>query len=206
MPLPANGVLQFMLTYESAGQTLRNVVHYRVDIVGGAQDQQTIVNNLVNLMGDETTPGSPAAQMVSILPGNVTILHARMQIVAPVRFAYRERIIDVPGALTDTLTPNVDAVLTKQTDYAGRGFQSNFYIPGLPTDVYSGGMLETVFKTTLENAMAWIDDDVTEPISGATIVPVIWHQFTGGATTDITGYRVQPQVRVMTRRTVGRGE
>lgn len=205
MGLAIGDIVQGMFVYSHFGQTLRNIVHFKVT-EGAVGSTQTQVQEIADWLGDQGDPTSPGKSIVGVLPSTCTMEYTRAQLVSPTRFSYRQSVVAQAGELDESTTANIDAVITKQIDLALPKAVFNFYLPGLAAETFHDGVLSTGFKAVLVDAFQWLLVEKTLTISGVKIRPVIWHQFTGGGTSDITNITVQPQVRVMTRRTVGHGE
>lgn len=201
--IPVGSILQVTYEYDMFNQSLMNTLHYVVDTTGGGVffDQ---LQEVADYFGDVVTAGRPGRAIHNYTSESLTMLRTRAQVIAPIRYSYRSSPVFQAGLRGVTTTCNTDAVLTKRCDLAGRKYRGNFFLPGIAANDTFEGVLTGAYKTLLEVNFQWLDDKPVMPVSGMILEPVIFHRI-NGAWDPVTDYAVQDQVRVMTRRTVGRG-
>lgn len=145
----------------------------------------------------------------NVISSNVTVNWSFAQIVKAERYRRQTAIIGTPGAGTATTTANVNAVMTRFSERSGRDQVSNNHPGPIPTTASVSGILTDVFKAEVGDLAAICCTPITLAGIGVVIVPTIWHSRAPGPTVlwdDIVDGYAQDQTRVMTRRTVGRGE
>jgi hypothetical protein len=199
-------LFQITFRYSHVGQRLLNVLHYRVEDVGLATDVMVASQQIADFFGSYLVAGSPANLLLELLPSTCTLVDVRAQRVSGGRQAYRFKTVDQPGARGPSEAGNLDCVITKRTDSGEAHNTSPFYLPGIASEDMDNGTLNTTYKDDVRIGMNGIITTLTVGVSSIVLAPVIWYQTTGGAHAYITSLLVQPEVRVMTRRTVGRGE
>lgn len=203
MPLPVGSKVQVTFVYSHFLQRLMNTTHWLIETAGTspqAQATQEIATYFGNVGLD-----SPMAKILRIVPNTVTVEAVRAQIISPNRYSYYEVTPFAVGLRGASSTANIDVAITKRTDQSGRREVGSFYLPGIDPEDMAAGLITDAFKTDIITRMGWLKERQTMTVSGATLAPIIYHRLTGTAS-DITSYHVHDEVRVMTRRTVGRGE
>lgn len=135
------------------------------------------------------------------LPSNYTLDYLRVQVIAPVRNAYAESLINSPGAVAHVNSvSNLAGVITKRTIFAGRKFVGSLHLP-ISQSFHSGGEVSGAGLT----AMAAIRGKVQAILSipgGGSFLPIIYHRVGAPNYTDISSAETQETVRVMRRRTL----
>lgn len=204
MALSVGDIIQTTFEYDAYLQKEMNVFHWRV-INGGSGPASEQVQEIADYFSDTVTAGAPAKGLKSIISESITMMRVRAQNIYPVRTAYRFTDIFEAGLLGLTKYSNVDAVITRRGLIAARGETGNTYIPGLPEEKVDNGLISGAHQLAISVAMQWVVQVHTMPVSGVELQPVIFHRQIGQAS-EVLDYLVQPEARVMTRRTVGRGQ
>jgi len=204
-----NDIYQLTFSGRCFGQRIMLTHHYIVEETPAGLQVAQACSELI----DGVRAGAGGDDLIdsdyrACLPPQYTLEHIVAQSVLP---RYR-RAVYVSGSIgahaADTETANQAAVITLQSDFAGRDQVSNKHIGPIPQDVtvQDEGNLTVAYKTLLDTLMVGLLSAVTQ--IGGTLVfkPVIFHS-TGVVNHDIlsAGY-VQETIRVMRRRTVGQGE
>lgn len=203
MPLPVGSTVQVTYEYESFNQILQNTCHWVIQSAGTTADQALATQEIADHFANAAV-GGPLGKLLPLLPGTVQVQYVRAQIIAPSRYAYYFASPFEVGMRGPAATGNLDAVITKRTDMAGRREVGNWFLPvGDPEDMLDG-LLTPLFIGQIADKMSWLRTRQTMTVSGAQLDPVIFHKATGTAS-DIRSLLVHPEVRVLTRRTVGRG-
>lgn len=204
MPLPVGSIAQVTYEYRHFGQRLLNTCHWFIETAGTTPDQGVATQEMANYFGS-VGAGGIANKILALLPSSVTLEYVRAQLINPVRYAYFFKTLFSNGTRGVSPTPNVDFVITKRTAFSGRREVGDWYLPGADPADMLGGAVDPIFQGLIDTNMQWLKTHQTMPVSGAILGPVIFHRGSGTAS-DITSIIVQGEVRVMTRRTVGRGE
>lgn len=136
-----------------------------------------------------------------------TVQSVRAQWIYPTRYAYLDRA-PAFGAGTQappTVPQNATCVITLKSDFGGRHGNGNVFLTGFEQAQTFGG----IWTGLQLGHMAVLGDFLTQTFSfdeGAhEMLPVIYRRALPNASATVTGYAVQPEIRTMRRRTVGRG-
>lgn len=202
--IPAGSVVQVTIDYLHFESVLMNVLHYVCveEATGGAtiaSETQAIADKI----GDDANPASPVSEIIKLIPSSCVLRSVKAQVVSPDRYAYRFKNIYTAGDRGESYTANVDAVVTKRTDSSGYGKQGDMFLPGLDANDAVGALITDAFFTEIETGMQWLKASVVTEADGL-YSPVIFHRGTA-TVTPITSVLPHNTVRVMTRRTLGRG-
>jgi hypothetical protein len=206
MPLLAGSIIQATFRYTCAGQRLLNICHFvnDVDIDG---EIPAIQATMANYIGSSVSAVSPARKIISLLPENITLDFVRVQVIRDNRWAYTQKDVGLDGELTATPVPNICVVLTKRTIDSDPDQVGAFHLPGVPADEMADGFVSLDFRTTVRDEMEFLVSPMTWSPGAPDIFPVILHPpLVVPDYTKVASIIVQPEVRVMVRRTVGRGE
>jgi len=120
--------------------------------------------------------------------------------------------IDSPGLRATALSPNQQASITRRGIQATRKFVGGIRIPISQDAADQGeGLVTNGYKAVMDSLAALMDDDVTCTFGGGdseTWAPVMLRRGNDGdwLTDPIAQVRTMSEVRVIRRRTVGRGE
>lgn len=207
MAVGPNTIYQVAARWILWGQNLMNVWHYRVETTGSEDNEYLLGVALANkLKADEVTAGTPFADLPLCVTQDCELYDFTVQCVWPIRYAFTVRPIETGGDRGANQYPNVQTSVTKRTTKAGRHFIGAMHLPPGGAEDYVDGLLTDAFKDAVSGFTEWLYTDYVETVTGTTFRPVIFH---GGTLvpvyTDIFAREVQPQARVMVRRTVGRG-
>ena len=196
-------VLEVVISARMNSQTLLNVLHYQYtestpQIDGKAEidavlDQFTVEDGMLGAWADA-------------MSNACTIESISGQIIKPVRFPYVRRSVGLVGDLVGQPLPqNVSASITKQSTIAGRGKSGR--LQAFPADVGSvANGLITAGARTKYTALANAVGGKLDNAGGITAwLPIIFDRDAGGTQARVEGTVVQSTVRVLSRRTVGRG-
>lgn len=203
MPFAVNTIFEVRFNWEHANQVLMNVTHWRVKVAGtGTETDAT--QQTADWFADDVTAGHPAAKLLPLVPGTCTLETVHAQAIHPTRWGFRDSPVFMPGTRGGSITPNVDAVVTKRCALSGRKYVGEFYVPGLDANDADLGTLTDEFITAVNVGMSWLATDQGPMPDGMILEPIIFHR-ADGTFDKVVDYTCQPTVRVMTRRTVGRG-
>jgi hypothetical protein len=203
MPLNVGDIVQTTYDYQMFSQRLMNVFSWRC-VTAGTGPVTEVTQEIADYFSDTVTVGAPANRIKATISSDVEIIRVRAQVIHPIRYAYRFLDVHESGLKTGTKYCNTDVVFTRRGLLVGRSERANTYLPGTPTDVITDGQLIGGYQVQVFVNMQWTINQHTMPVSGAVLQPVIFHRRLGQSS-EVIDLLVQPEARVMTRRTVGRG-
>lgn len=205
MPLAVNDIIQITSIGQKEGQTILWTLHYQCTTAPSTGTPAENIQALLSFLF--TSPGGPISD-AWLSVNNQTTSHDRVrgQKVAPTRGAYVEMLTGYFGDIVDNQvdTANLSWVFVKQSDTPGRRGRGTSHML-LPTwDWVTNGVLDSDGQGARDNLLQVIDDQQA-PGAGGVYVPVIYHPGFSPNFTRITHCTQKPEVRTMSRRTVGRG-
>lgn len=208
--LNANDIVEVSWRGELCGQTCLNITHYRLKTV--------VTPNLTEAMdalhGKLTGVGSLQENIVAAAAPNYTLKEVVLQMIYPVRFARFPYTLDLPGLQTDdALTADLAAFIEFSTPFITQrklklkhGQNGGVHFAPVPAEFEEEGLLTAGYR---DGALQDLGAKFTAELiiaGGNTWTPVLYHpNDTAPRYTDITRFNVKQEVRVMRRRTVGRG-
>lgn len=205
MPLAVGSIIQVTVLQTKFAQKIMNVFHYRTTAAPSTGSEAENVRALINHLW--LPPGGILAPSWQAINADNTFLdRVRGQQVAPTRLAYVEELIVSSGNIdaNQLETQNLSWVFVKQSEFAGRRGRGTTHMLIAANDDLEDGLLSATRQAERTTFMELIDDTVTVG-AGGTYEPVIYHPDFSPAFHRITHCTQKPEVRVMTRRTVGRG-
>lgn len=206
MPVNPGDLIQISWRGKSFGQNVLMVRNYRVSGTGAASQPtgQTLAQIIDTVEAAGTWGGT--AQYLACLSNQYSLSEIRAQVVRPDRSAFVARsYVDVFGNAGASPLSNTTAAITMRTANAGRNQVSTVKIGPIPAAFVASGELTPAARVQLNSMRDWLAFSITADVTGIVLAPIIWHA--PGLTFDaIIGGTLQPQARVMVRRTVGRGE
>jgi len=219
MAIHANSVFEVCMTYLVNGQTCRNFFHYRTgtEIPGfDGQDMQVAFSNKYLGNGAESLTDVFAA----VLASNVSNIQGSVQQVWDERWRKTLNAYTAAGEQTEVCSAqNVQATLSKFGEMADRHNQGALHLGGLPSDAYIGGELTTAYKALLATFGGAVFSVKSPNIAGTdyvlvpgilkkveTVPPTDPPTYVIDGSTVMETYTIQPQVRTMRSRTIGKGE
>lgn len=191
-----------------AQQTI-SVFHYRVQTVPGGTDAITLstaINTAVQ------AAGGVAAAMVPVLPSTYSGDQTENQRIFPKN--QRTVIVSSNWAVAGTAgaadTANIAQVVTRRTSFAGRSQVSDIHIPvGTVPACITAGLLTAGQKALLTAWAPQVYQNLVLLAGTVSLTPVIYHRgvdpISFSVWDEITGFKVQTQVRTMRRRNIGIG-
>lgn len=201
--IPENALVMVSCEGKLFGQQVINTFAYRkTDPTTNPDGKQTITDLLAALTG----PGTLVQEWANCMSISVVDLVVTGQMIAPARYT-KVFAAGVPasGAVGDeALTPNTAVVITRRGELANRRNLGNIHVPGVPFSYQSEGeVTEVAFAQYAELA-----GKMTEIINLADdqqFTPVIFNREQPSLSPPAVSTIVQRTIRVMDRRTVGRG-
>lgn len=206
-PIVVGDIMQAIIRGRVNGQVNLNVLHYRCTKSPTGTNYFIQTENLGRIIG-----GPAADSIVSTwLPNigkNATIDWVQTQRVSPIRSIYTRFPVGAPGTnAADCEAQNTAAVLTKQVDRVGRGRVGSFHAGYVPPAFQLRGLLTVAGTVEYTKLADKLNALLVGPLDGAEYEPVTFEPTApvGFNFSKIVNVFVQPEVRVMRRRTVGLG-
>jgi hypothetical protein len=204
--LDNTAVCQVNLFQEYQGSVLINTLHYVAATQAQIADGPLEVTNLL-----QSIQGAAPSVRAALLAAQVQTLqhtHATGQLVYPSpRKPYIVAVNVAQGAdLGEAMPSNVAAVLTKRGSIAGRGRAGSLHIGGVPRDAVNAASLTLPYRTTLQTLAVELGNAVLGVDPGLTWFPIVAPSNQVLAVhNELIDVLVQPNVRVMRRRTLHYG-
>lgn len=201
-PLNNNDVLLFTIVGKQADQTILNTFHYLYQgatAIDGAAKIRTFMNSFQALVVSKLRDATSNDFKVQELWG---------QKVYPSRWAKEIKAINETGnVLQPALPPNDAASIQRGADEADRrGLQGRVQIAGVPRTGVEGGVLLVAQMALLQPIADALKSEIFEGDFGDSVKPILFDRRADPAKKrPVTRSYVKPEVRVMRRRTVGRG-
>jgi len=205
MPLAVNDIIQVTVLQSRNAQQVLNVFHYRCATAPSTGTEADNVRALVVHLWQ--TGGGVFPDLWKAINSTDTFLNrVRGQKIAPTRQAYVEELIITAGdiAANNLETTNLSWVFVKQSEAAGRRGKGTTHMLVPTTEWMTDGLLDDDGQTDRDNFMAEIDNTQTVA-AGGVYEPVIFHPNFSPNFHRITHCTQKPELRTMSRRTVGRG-
>jgi hypothetical protein len=211
MPMVAGDLVVLTLRGTAYSQRVMTSYGFRVMNSTDTGDTRVAQDELCQRISTDTGTNLLGTFLACVSPG-VTIEEIWAQRIRPQRMRKSVLTVSIPGTLgTGPGTPNVSAVVTRKSDLGYRSSISNLHLPVPPIiAMYNNNGVWTGAYRTLLDAHAFESYDSITVVGangsvtykGAIInapLSVPDHQI-------ITAHSINPNVRVMRRRTVGLGE
>ena len=175
---------------------------------GGGNAAHSVPEDLLDI-GEAINVGGLndlTTDFLALMPTNYQLFEIRTQRIAPERSV----LVDVnagPAAGTEgsvAVVPNDAAVVTFRTELAGRNQVANIHLGPLPVDGASAGQITGPYNGLINAFAILLTDNLA--IAGFTgiLKPIILHK-PAMTWNLITHFQIQPQARVMVKRTLNRG-
>jgi len=205
MPIAVNAIIQVTALQQRDNQQILNVFHYRCTTAPSTGTEAANTLALIDHLWQ--VPAGTLGPLWQAVNADDTFLNrVRGQQIAPTRLAYVESLIVTSGniAVNPVETANLSWVFVKQSEFAGRRGKGTTHMLLPTTDWMSGGNLFPTGQADRDAFMGAIDDQVTVA-AGGVYEPVIFHPNFSPNFHRITHCTQKPEIRTMSRRTVGRG-
>lgn len=216
--LAVNDIVEIRFRAILFDQLCLNVLHYKCTTAGVGS--VSVVDDLDKLLNQLDVLGTSVYfRWKACLGTNILIQVMEAQLIQPTRSAKRTLVPSnvVPGR-TASSTANVSAVITKATDFGGRGQVGSIHLPSVADLDIAGGELVAGLLTLMGTLGSSMLDNITAPATGVTVSPILYHPPVKAdpahvppipakpySSTSLTRTLPQTTVRVMRRRTVGVG-
>lgn len=202
--LNINDVIE--ITYQGTilGQRVLNVLHYFVD---APSTDPSYLSALSHLLGNfKAGAVSPTIAFLNAVAQNYNLDTLKGQVVYPTRKAYVLNNVDLPGLIGSNCTAqNLSGVITKRTSVGTRKGVGALHMPALPPTGYADGLITNAQRTLYGAVQACLLNPFTDSLETTRIEPCLWSRSSPGTVLGLTATQLQPEVRTMRRRTIGRG-
>ncbi len=208
-PLATGDVVQVIIRQSFDSQAILNVLHYRADVPPSltSNDSDQVLSALDSQLN---SANQLTSDMIQLQVADVLWQYIQYQIVFPFRRPYFRSPSTLIGTnIGDPSPAGVSAVITKRSENAGRGRSGSFHLAGVPTNAYSASVIDSIYLEQMSDLGDRIAEEqavllppVVDPI---VFTPVLWSGPEDLQGALLIGCVSQPEVRYMTRRTVGRG-
>lgn len=216
MDLDKGTIMEGKYFYTCNNQVLMNVLHYELSDVLPGVDPLAVTTAFLTFFSSNAA-GTVIEDILGMQGNNVSWLKVSAQIIHPTRFKVRELVTPYVGLSPITCTAqNLQAAVLKRGLFGSRHDVGELHIGGLASDQYSNGIMSLSGYASLNQ----IATKLLTPISAGGLPGVVWDlsilnkrkipnsnpprfEITG-ATEVFELVALQP-LRVMNRRTVGRG-
>lgn len=205
MPVAVNAIIQVSVLQSKNQQQIVNVYHYRCSTAPSTGSEAENIAALIDFLWQ--LPGGTLATLWQPINSTDTLLNrVRGQQIHPTRLAYVEHLITSSGDIGIGINEaqNLSWVFVKQTEFPGRRGRGTTHMLVPSSDWMLDGNLSENGQADRDAFMGQVDDIVTVP-AGGVFEPVIFHPGFSPASHRITHTTQKPELRTMSRRTVGRG-
>lgn len=207
-PVLAGDVFQVILEFNVVGQRCLNVLHY---IVLSTPSPNEYGGFLTALRAEFTLAAANGIidALRQAICTNVPFTSCTVQRVYPTRDYYQRQSYNFSGVYDDTCaTANISAVITKQSEAAGRGRAGSFHLSGVPAIIVINGRLNDAYQDLLTTIGIKLETVLNVASTASpNLAPGMYHPGLGAGANFKRLIRTQAQAtaRVMRRRTVGVG-
>lgn len=215
MAIQPGTIAEVIYRYTVNNQICMSVLHYVYTNGATVADNITATSGLLAKIDNPLT-NQLAIRLAACQASNVSYLDVSAQVIWPTRYLKFKSAFALTGTgLAFNTAQNLAAVITKQTQFASRSGVGSLHIGGLsPTD-YSAGLVDPGLKTRMDFLGTEMLADINDAVNG-----IVWHpclanktpivgtdpvKFEVSGSTLLYTFVVQPELRVMRRRTVGLG-
>jgi hypothetical protein len=202
-------IFQFRMLGQVNNQSTISVFNYRVSAIVGATDPNTTADAINAL---QILPAGVAGAALPCLPSNWSGGGVECQRVYPRvwRTVIRSDVWAPNGTNASIAnTSNVAQVITRRTNSSGRSQVSDLHLPcPTATAAIVNGNLSAAQQALLATYAPALYTSISILAGAVVLDPVIWHRAPANPPDYwdvIFGFKVQPTVRTMRRRTVGLG-
>lgn len=208
-PVISGDIIQVVYRTILFEQNILNVLHYRVSQPIGTPSYTEDLDFLTGLL-EPGNPGTLGTAIRTALATNATILDITLQRIYPNRSFYLRTPLGLAGQSTlgEATAANVSAVVSKQSEAAGRGRTGSFHLGGVPAAGYTFGRLTAAFRADMVPVADALKADITDPGTEAVLmVPGMFGLAPGQPDPfrRVVQTFTQDTLRIVRRRTVGVG-
>lgn len=207
MPIPAAVGQIFQITFNGqvANQVLMNTFHFRLDVVGAAQN----VDQVADEINTKITAGTELFQkFLDCMPPEYLALSRWIQVMWPTRVRRKTYLSGLPGNYAGKAnSPNFAVSIERHAETSGRSSVGRVQLlaSDTPADITGGTITGAAYAAALDALALKMRSSISTAPSGHILNPVLWAKATQQTFRYVTGSFKQTTVRVMRRRTVGLG-
>lgn len=188
-----------------AGQKTLNVLHYTVATPSVSGTYVTAMEAFLSAWENSAT--GPQLAILAACAQNWTCVRIRGQRIWPTRDIALYRADGRPGQVGGNAEAcNLAQVITKHGPLGTRRDVGSIHLPGLATGRFTDSTLTNQQLTALNAVALKLKSEVIVPGDQTSALPVLVGKATPGAVRPVVATTPQKTVRVLRRRTVGRGE
>lgn len=213
--LLATTIAEVKWYYTANNQQCINVFHYRLGVQVNNVNPIDVTDGLLTVLSNSGA-GSMIEKASKLQGTNVIWQKASVQLIFPERWTIRENEVAQGGLAAVTCTAqNVQAVILKRGMAASRHTRGAMHLGGLAADQYSAGLLTAPALVLLQDLADALMFPIGDGVTGFNWDPVILNKeeipntdpkkFRITGATDMWQTVALQPLRVMNRRTVGRG-
>jgi hypothetical protein len=186
-------------------QVTMSTFFYKVTTAATTPDTKVALEALGTAF--KTQLNAPGLAFVQAAPQNWVAEKVRLQVVSPYLSQYAIVNWNMFGTVgSDANASNVTGTLTRRTSLGGRNQIGALHTAPLPDAAMLNGLIAASHIARLENLADKMDNNFTVLAETTQVTPVLWsHTDPFDDTKLITSIIVQPEIRVLRRRTVGLG-
>jgi len=203
--LPISSVIEVTYLGTLCGQRVMNTLHYRVTT---PSTMVTVQEEMAQLATRFTDIGANdiLTKYRLCVPESMVINSVVLQPVYFTRYRKFTYPVNKVGLSDPTEVPNIQAAITFWTEFSGRDQVGGVRIPA-SYQLAASGYWQAAYTQVLEDLADFITTIIIVTVGGGVYAPVIYHRKEDHVpkSDDIKGYIIQPQTRVLRRRTVGLG-
>jgi len=201
--MEADSIIQAVIVGELYGQQTLNVLHYF------QEDGDADFRDPLSALLDDWDAADGLLKKVCLATSEEFFIRTIMaQVVYPSRLVAVRRTThdhNQGEILNPALPPNVAAVITKKTDFAGRDQVGGFHLAGCPQE----GQEEAEWTDGQRELLVAVGNKIIESINlggfGNPAKPILWDPGTPTVRSEVTDFDLQRTIRIMRRRTKGVG-
>lgn len=204
-PMNVGDVVLVVVKGQMNGQACWNTFHYQLNTMTAAINDSVAIDGLhAQLDGANNL----FEAICAATPDNYTIPEVVYQVVGVNRYAKRSKVpVNDAGNVGSTATTsNIQAGITRRGDMADRSNVGGIRLPAPTTAVEaSSGVWEPAYRVLLDTVADEMLQAQVANLGAQIWNPVLYGPATAPVAKPITNTFYQEQVRVIGRRTVGRG-
>lgn len=205
----SNAILEvtFRSTYQE--QRVLNVFHYRWHTLGAATaDGNDIVDLAVAALQQGENSAVPAYR--DIVNEEFTLERLRYQWIFPFRWSFVSSDLNCGFGtkVGDPMPSNIGITAQKITEYPGPAGRGSTHFTGMRVQDYDEATWQIPVRTNVGVFMDKMDQtiDTADVLAGSFLQPVVLHKSDPATSAQWSGTYVNPEPRVMRRRTLRVGE
>jgi len=203
MTVAAGDVCLVTFSGDLAGSTVLNTFHYGMASVVGTPTQTAVATEIATKL---ESANNLVPKFLACAPPSYTLNEVWVQFILNTRFRKFVSTVNLPGTFAqDANTANLAGVVTRAGAAANKRNIGSIHVPYPNLDPGTVGGITSPGWQTAAVAFAAVVDDMQTLATLGTIQPILIHGTSTLNAIPIVDAFVQATVRVMRRRTKGRG-